>query len=75
MEATQLERLRQSINSQLELCDSVDTPTICSMLADNDPSAKEKLVDLIIKKIVNQKMDIPQAIVAIETEFNPNMMD
>jgi len=68
-----LKNLRQRISTHLDLCDSVDTPTVCSMIADAE--GKEKIIDLVVKKVIQQKLDIPEAIIAIDNEFDPNSID
>lgn len=72
-DATLKEQLIERIETALNLCDSVDTPTVCGMLG--DPEAKGKLVELIMKKVIQQKLDISEAIIAIDNEFNPNSID
>ncbi len=62
-----------AIETQLSLCDGTETPVICGMLADKE--ATEKLIELVAKKVVVQKIDIPTAIVQIENEFDPNSID
>lgn len=62
--------LREKIDALLDLCDHNETPIICGMLEKQE--SKEMLVDLIVKKVVIEHFDIPDSIIAIENEFNPN---
>ncbi len=68
-----LQQLVQRVNTQLDLCESSETPIICAML-ENDAS-RQKLVELVVKKVVDQQMDVSAAIVAINDEFDPNVTD
>ncbi len=68
-----LQQLTESINIHLDLCDEQYTPTVCGMLA--DPEAREKLVKLVIEKVVVSRNEISDAIIAIEKEYNPNEID
>lgn len=67
------QKLIGAIETHLELCDSVETPTICAM--NGEAEGHKKLVALIIKKVVVSKMEIPDAIIAIENEYNSNSLD
>ena len=73
MEENLHEKLVRAIKEELNLCDSFETPIICQML--NDAGAKEKLISLIIKKVLKQKIEISEAIKQIDGEFNPNAID
>ena len=68
-----IDQLKQQINTHLDLCDASETPTICQML--NDAEGREKLVNLVVEKVVQAKMEIPEAIVSIENEYNINSID
>jgi hypothetical protein len=74
MEGENLEQqLRESIITHLDLCNETDTPAVCSMCGDKE--GKRKVIDLVVKLILQSKMDVPDAIVAVEKTFNPNEMD
>lgn len=68
-----LQQLIERINTHLDLCESSETPIVCGML--EDPASRQKVVDLVIKKVVEGKLDIPQAIIAIDDEFDTNVTD
>lgn len=68
-----LEQLIQRINTHLDLCQESETPIICSML--DDKQSRKKVVDLAVKKVVEEKLGIAQAIIAINDEFDPNHID
>lgn len=68
-----LDQLKDSINQQLDLCDSAEIPIICAQLQTEE--TREKLVEAVVKKVVEEKMDIPQAIIAINNELDPNYID
>lgn len=72
MENLENEFLEQ-INAALDLCDATETPTICSMLSTEE--SRESIVRLVAKTVLNRKMDIQEAIVQIENEFDPNSID
>jgi len=66
-----LDKLKQQIKKQLELCDRADTPTICAMKQD-EPGYTE-VENLIIQKVMyGPNTSIADAIVEIENEYNPN---
>lgn len=67
-----LERLKQLIQAELELCDSLSTPMVCRM---NNPENYQQLESLIIDKVSKQGFTIGQAILEIEREYNINMID
>jgi hypothetical protein len=64
-----ISKLRASIETELTLCDPVDTPYVCRMLSDRHD--KEQLVKAIVR-LVEGGYTISRAIVKIEHEFNPN---
>lgn len=68
-----LQALKQRIRTHLSLCDESETPVICGMLGDEQ--SENMLIDLVVKKVVNEKYDVPSAIIAINNEFDPNSLD
>lgn len=68
-----LESLIERINTHLSLCDESETPVICGML--DDQESKEMLINLIVKKVVDEQYDIATAVIAINNEFDPNSLD
>jgi len=68
-----LAELRTMIEIQLELCEPEDTPVVCRMKQDGE--GKEKLAKLIIKEVTENGLTVSQAIIEIERQFNPNMLE
>ena len=68
-----LQQLVERINTHLNLCQEDETPIICGMLS--DAQSRSMLVDLVVKKVVDEQFDIPSAIIAINDEFDPNTLD
>jgi hypothetical protein len=68
-----ISRLEEKIYEQLDLCNTEETPTVCRLISTIE--GKEKVVTLIKKKIIQQKLTIGQSIVDIELEFNINSTD
>ena len=67
------QQLIDRINTHLDLCDAKDTPIICNMLQEKE--TRQQVVDLAVRKVIMEKMDIPQAIISINNEFDPNYVD
>lgn len=65
-----LDQLKKNVMNELGLCTASETPYVFANLT-SGPAA-EKMTDLVIKKVLEQKIAISQAIVQIETELNPN---
>lgn len=65
-----LEKFNERINAMLDSCSSQFTPTICNFISTEE--GREKVFELIQKKVIQEKISIGQAIVSIEQEFNPN---
>jgi len=68
-----MQQLEEKIEEQLSLCDGTDTPTVCALIS--TPEGKKKIVELIKKKIIQQRLTIGQSIVDIELEYNINSTD
>uniref|UniRef100_A0A6M3KHA7 Uncharacterized protein n=1 Tax=viral metagenome TaxID=1070528 RepID=A0A6M3KHA7_9ZZZZ len=64
-----LHSLREKIEDSLELCDSLDTPYLCSAISDKDD--KERLIKAIIK-LVEKGYSIGEAINMLENDLDPN---
>jgi hypothetical protein len=74
MDATQLQKeLIEAINNELDLCDFYETPIICNMKS--DAATREMLIKEIEKRVLQQHIDIADAIVQIDNEYNPNTLD
>ena len=68
-----LQQLTARVNTLLDLCEPGDTPIICNMLETEE--SRQKLLTLIIKKVVEQKMNVEEAIIAVNNEYDPNHID
>ena len=68
-----LEVFNQQINAILDECEGNQTPTVCGLISTKE--GKEKIVKLIQKMVIKQKMSIGEAINALEMEYNINSTD
>lgn len=66
-------QLEEKIIEQLDLCNTEETPTVCMLTSSQ--KGKDKVVELIKRKIIQQKITIRQSILDIELEFNINSTD
>lgn len=69
----ELTELKEAIAAELELCRHNDTPTVCSMK--NTPEGYAKIEARIIDMVGNGGRTISEAIISIEKEYNPNILD
>jgi 5'(3')-deoxyribonucleotidase len=67
-----LKELKENIAVQLDLCEPISTPTVCTMKA--TPEGYKKLEDMMIELIADGGKTISQAIIDVERAFNPNMI-
>lgn len=65
--------LQALINSYLNECDTILTPTICQMKA--TPEGRKQIEESIISRIVQKGITVGQAINEIEREYNPNLIN
>lgn len=65
--------LFSQIETELEFCDTVNTPLICSNMA--DPESKALLVRTIAETCLSRKIDISQAISEVEKAYGINDID
>lgn len=68
-----LEHLNIRINSMLDECSTDICPTVYDFISTD--SGRDKIVKLIQKKIVKQKLTIGEAVNSIEREFSANSYD
>lgn len=68
-----LEKFNEQINALLNECHETQTPTVCNLISSKD--GREKIVELIQKKVLREKLTIGEAIVSIEMEYNINSSD
>jgi hypothetical protein len=65
-----LEQFNTQIDAMLDSCSKKFTPTVCNLISTSE--GRQKVFELIQKKVIQQKLTIGEAIVTIEQEFNPN---
>ena len=65
-----LEKFNQQVNLMLDECNTDFTPVVCNLIS--TPEGRDKVFELIRKKVIIEKITIGEAINAIEIEFNPN---
>lgn len=65
-----LEKFNQQVNAMLDDCTAEFTPVVCNLIS--TPEGREKVFDLIRRKVIYEKITIGQAINSIEQEFDPN---
>ena len=68
-----LERLYMQIQTELEFCNSEETPFISSQFSDMD--ARADIVKTIAETCISMKIGISQAIVHVERLYNINSLD
>lgn len=66
-----IELLRTLIHDHLETCEPAKTPTICQMKSEKN--GYQKVENEIIERIIRNGLTVSDAIIQIESEFNPNM--
>lgn len=73
MKDNTLERFYDQILTELEFCDSKQTPFICSQ--QSNPDATATLVKTIAETSISMKITIAQAIVQVEKLYGVNSID
>jgi hypothetical protein len=68
-----LEQFNTQINALLDECVESQTPTVCNLTSSNE--GRKKIVELIQKKVIKEKLTIAEAIISIEMEFSVNSSD
>jgi hypothetical protein len=68
-----LERLYLQIQTELEFCNSQETPFVCSQF--NDMDSRAIIVKTIAETAVNREIDIAKAIVEVERLYSLNSID
>lgn len=66
-----IEKVKKSAAAELEYCNPVDTPAVCSLIS--TPAGKAKVIDLIVEYVGKSGISIGDAIVTIEREKNPTL--
>jgi len=65
--------LYQQIETELDFCDSVTNPIICSQLG--NPENKAALIKTIAETCISGQLSISQAIAQTERFYSPNNID
>ena len=68
-----LDQLNEQINALLDLCTATQTPTVCGLASTEE--GRQKVFELIQKKVIRERLSIGEAIVSIEREYNINSSD
>jgi hypothetical protein len=68
---TLIEKVRHSAEKELEFCNIIDTPIVCSIIHSSEIN-KKKVIDLIVEYVGKNGMTIGEAINYIERDNNPN---
>ena len=68
-----LERLYMQIQTELEFCNSKETPFICEQFSDMDTRAD--IVKTIAETCISMHIGISKAIVQVERLYNINSLD
>ena len=67
------EQVKALIRAQLEYCDMETTPKLCELLS--YPENRPKLERQILDYIKEDGLSIAEAILQVERDHNPNMID
>lgn len=70
-----IDRIRELIGIELDLCDKYKTPYVCAEAS--DPVSRAKITELILNICLKSegKMSVDDAIDQYERTFNPNMIN
>ncbi len=70
-----IDRIRELIGIELDLCNSQETPYVCAEAS--DPVRRAKLTELILNICLKSEgeMSVEEAIDHYERTFNPNMIN
>lgn len=66
-----LKQLRVKIEEMLDECSPEDTPTVCNFISTT--KGRQRIVQLIEKKVITESLAIGEAINSIELEYNSNL--
>jgi len=69
----QIEDLKEMIALELSVCDSSETPTVCSNI--QTPEGLNKTVGVILKLVLDMKTTVSMAILKYEELYNVNALD
>lgn len=73
MENKYEERIKDLIKQELVFCECENTPFICANK--ETPEGEAKMINLVYDYVISKNEDISQAIIDVETSFNPNIAD
>ena len=65
--------LRNSIEQQLQYCDPETTPKLCELLTVEEN--RDNIKDDVVHYVKKDGLSIAQAIVQVERDYNPNLMN
>lgn len=70
-----IERLKELIGIELDLCNSIETPYVCAEAS--KPESRAKITELIMNMCLksNGEMSVDDAIDQYERTFNPNKIN
>lgn len=69
----QLDRMKELIAIQLDLCSKADWPYVCHMAA--TPDGKKSIENMVIEQCSTRPMSVGDALDRIERMYNPNRME
>lgn len=66
-----IEKLKELIGIELDLCDSYKTPIVCANAS--NPKTRENIINVILDICLKGNVTVDEAIDQYERTFNPNM--
>lgn len=66
-----IEKLKELIGIELDLCDSYKTPIVCANAS--NPKTRENIINVILDICLQGNVTVDEAIDQYERTFNPNM--
>lgn len=67
------EKIKDLIKQELSFCECENVPFVCANKS--TPEGETKMVQLVFDYVLRKNVSISDAIVEVETEFNPNISD
>lgn len=71
METISEEKIKDLIKQELEFCECKNVPFICANK--ETPEGEAKMIQLVYDYVISKNQKIHQAIIDVETDFNPNI--
>jgi hypothetical protein len=69
----EINKLKALIKKEMQLCDSLKMPYICSVA--NDPEYYQETEQEVLSIIAKEKCNVATALLQIERKYNRNMAD